>query len=496
MKYNEFETLNTMLESAGMTMSEFVDSFEDYAVNEADAGQLDTERGNIITGVGRARMRLNNNAKKVQDQLLTNLYQKHYTNILNDKIKIINRAVELKNDNNTPEEIKRVLDTSIKSARNAQKEQIKVLDKAADKMLDNYTKRMDSIIQKSSMTDNNKLKMSNYWTMLTSQIKLNLYKYINREELKFIKEKLGSNFDEKEADEILDILSNPDVKDQINRNQETVNTNKEKVKAEDAKPEETKPEETKPEETKPEETKPEETKPEETKPEETKPEEAKPEDTNTETKPEETKPEETKPEETKSQEVKKPITPVVGGKYMIQYTKGGKERFAKIDVKSIVDNTVKYTPENGRDMHSMTVGQFKKYATKKYETEPEEVEAEEIPGTEFKPSDEKDTTVLKRNKAIDQGQKTLPSGAKKEIPAKEEKQKALPENKLKPEVGKYYAIKMGDGKLARMKVEKVLDSGKIILLDIDQDPPKRKSVSSEKQFSARAVKELGKKKKQ
>jgi hypothetical protein len=325
---------------------------------------------------------------------------------------------------------------------------------------------MDSIIQKSSMTDNNKLKMSNYWTMLTSQIKLNLYKYINKEELKFIKEKLGTNFDEKEADDIIDILSNSDVKDQITRNQETVNVNKEKVKAEDTN-DEAKPEETKPEETKPDETKTEETKPDETKT-------------------EETKPEETKPEETKPEEVKKPITPVVGGKYMIQYPKDGKERFAKIDVKSIVDNTVKYTPENGRNMYSMTVDQFKKHATKKYETEPEEVEAEEVPGTEFKPSDEKDTKVLKRNKAIDQGQKTLPSGANKEIP----------ENKLKPELGKYYAIKMGDGKLARMKVEKILSTGKIILLDIDQDPPKRKSVSSEKQFSARAVKELGKKKKQ
>jgi len=232
MKYTEFERLNSILENKGTSLNNFVKTAVGKNLFEADSTEtLDTTSGNIITRAGRARNKLNDNAKKIQTALMDNLYKKYYAPVLANKKKIIDEANNLKNDNKTIEEIKTQLKGNIQVALNAQASQLSVLDKAADKILMNYTKKIDNIIQQSKMTDNNKLSLSNYWVMLTSQLKLNLYKYVQKQELKFIENTLSGVNDEAYADEMESFITDSAAFEEKLKNQETdVNAKKAEAK--------------------------------------------------------------------------------------------------------------------------------------------------------------------------------------------------------------------------------------------------------------------------
>jgi len=345
MKYSDFEHLNLILEKEGSNIDKLVDTVKSGKVFEADENnQLSTQSGNILTRAGRARMKLNDNAKKIQTQIMDDLYNKYYSQVLNNESKIIQQSIKLKENGSTVEEIKSSLQNNINAAFKAQAAQLNVLDKAADKILLNYTKKIDNLIQQSKMTDNNKLKLSNYWVMLTSQLKLNLYKYVQKKELNFIKKSLGTS-DAEFSTEMESILENPLFDTKVTAAANEVANKKEEVKKDIATESEEDTQKTQDTSEKP-----------EGESEEMKPaEEAPAEETPTEEAPaEETPAEEAPAEEVEGSEgyVDKNAQPIKVGETYTYLDKDGNTH--SVTVKDISDSEMKFTKDGGDKVYTVS----------------------------------------------------------------------------------------------------------------------------------------------
>jgi len=234
MKYNEFDQLNSILENKGGSLYSFINGMSNNLFEADEPDQLDTKSGNILTRAGRARTKLNNNAKKVQTEIMKNLYDKYYEPVLQNKKNIMEQAAKLAKSKTTIDEIKKRLQSNLAIASDYQEKQMAVLDKATDSMLNNYTTKINNTISTSKMSQNNKLSLSNYWVMLTSQLKLNLYNYIQQQELKFVDSHLNAAgiTDSKSKKDISDLMtaSSTPVLKRVRTQAEFVKANKAKAK--------------------------------------------------------------------------------------------------------------------------------------------------------------------------------------------------------------------------------------------------------------------------
>jgi len=232
MKYYQFVKLENLLVEQGTSVDEFVKK----SLNEADPNtNLDTKKSLGVTRRGRSKIKLTNNAKKAQKVIMEKLLEKIYANSLEQKRKILNQIVSLARDKKTPKEIISALHDNAQTALRAQNSQLKALNNAIDRIIDNATKRVDTIINNEKLSEKSQLMLNNYWTLLTTQIRQNSYKAIINKEEAFIKETIGNNKDLEAI--VKKLIDNPNVNAEFLKYQKQAKEEKLKVQGDETKKE-------------------------------------------------------------------------------------------------------------------------------------------------------------------------------------------------------------------------------------------------------------------
>jgi hypothetical protein len=181
MKYSEFLQLSDLLEMQGTSISEEFNITPVLSpLFEAEEPTVDTESSNWITRSGRMKNKLNNNAKKIQDNVMQKIVSKYLPNILKDEltnIKQMNNLIE----KNTPEDnIKAYVSRNLKKNSQLQAKQFDEIEKAINNYLEGFTTTMERKIDNSKIKPNNKLELKTYWGLLKTQIVMNSLSYIQK----------------------------------------------------------------------------------------------------------------------------------------------------------------------------------------------------------------------------------------------------------------------------------------------------------------------------
>jgi len=232
MKYNQFVKLENLLNEQGSSLNEFVEK----SVNEANPNNLDIKKSLGLTRRGRSKIKLTNNAKNAQKVIMEKLLEKIYSKSLDQKRKILNQIVSLARDKKTPKEIISALHDNAQTALNAQNAQLKALNSAIDRIIDNSTKRVESVINNEKLSEKSQLILNNYWTLLTTQIRQNAYKAIIDKEETFIRETIGNNKDLERI--VKKLIDNPNLNAEFLKYQKQTREEKLKVQGEEIKFEE------------------------------------------------------------------------------------------------------------------------------------------------------------------------------------------------------------------------------------------------------------------
>jgi len=200
MKYNEFVALDMQLKKEGSNINEFVKVTTGNYLFEAGEDELDkgTEKGDTLKKVtsprfALARKKITNNAKSLLKSANKDILEKYMAMNLKNLQEIANSAVELSKDKKNPEEIVTTLQGQAKQVQEVQTKQMGMLEKAIDQLEANTKKRVDTIIGNDKLSEKTKLKLGNYWVLLSTQVKQKIYQIIINKTNEFIKETSRNN---------------------------------------------------------------------------------------------------------------------------------------------------------------------------------------------------------------------------------------------------------------------------------------------------------------
>ena len=205
MKYTEFLQLSDILEKQGKSISDL--KSPDNKIFEADdpvqpllptdnantsmepgTKKLDTEKttvgGRLFSTWRRIKNKLNKVAQNTQKQLSEKVINKYLPNLLAGEKEIITKIQA--NPPATPQELDELVKNNFTAIKDQQKKQMDLINSAINKFLSNITQQMNTKIDASKSTDNNKIKLKNYWVLLTTQIAMNASKQIIGERNKLI----------------------------------------------------------------------------------------------------------------------------------------------------------------------------------------------------------------------------------------------------------------------------------------------------------------------
>jgi len=197
MKYVEFLKLSEILESQGTTIlkefklneapdtttsSEPTKSIK-QKVEQSDESTIDTitgklikQKGNIFLRWGRIKMKLNKQAEKVQAGVLEKIVKKYLPAVLEGERTIAQQIVNAKKTGeNTDQEILELINKNLINAKDKRQKQLQIIDTATNQYIKNAENAMNNKIDDSKMTDKNKLNLKNYWLLLLTQIRMNVY---------------------------------------------------------------------------------------------------------------------------------------------------------------------------------------------------------------------------------------------------------------------------------------------------------------------------------
>lgn len=173
----------------------------------ADPDKLDTQKGNILTTSGRLKAKLNGVAQKTQKQLSDQVLKKYLPKILaNEKAQVDKIIAGTRNVQN-PEQKKQAVDTQMAAIRNAVNQQYAIIDQAITKFIQTSTAAVTNKITASSASDKNKMLLSNYWTLLSTQMAMNASMYIVKQRSAFIDTLYGNDQKAAEAAKALEFAN-------------------------------------------------------------------------------------------------------------------------------------------------------------------------------------------------------------------------------------------------------------------------------------------------
>jgi hypothetical protein len=190
MKYSQFlefskllETNKTDMDSWRITRVQLVKEADEYQPAEAEKkaegskDTLDTKKGNIITKRGRARKALNGQAKKLQERINDEVASKFLKPIFDLKVQVYKKMAEV-GKGKQPKEIIAALKMDLQNIQKIQTKQMAAVEKHAQTSIDNTTKKIDSALSKKGLKETTMADLQSYWSLLTTQIMMNLLQKI------------------------------------------------------------------------------------------------------------------------------------------------------------------------------------------------------------------------------------------------------------------------------------------------------------------------------
>jgi p-aminobenzoyl-glutamate transporter AbgT len=114
---------------------------------------------------------------------------------------------KMQKPNNTVQ-LQKVANDNYAAIKSDQNKQINTIITAMDQFIENITQEMYKKINASNVTNENKLKLKNYWLLLTTQISMNALSYIITERGKIIDSIFGND---KKASEPVKKTANQDL---------------------------------------------------------------------------------------------------------------------------------------------------------------------------------------------------------------------------------------------------------------------------------------------
>jgi hypothetical protein len=176
MKYSqflEFEKWKNTLQEA----DEYQPAEAEKKPEEEKKDTLDTKKGNIITKKGRARKSLNAQAKKLQQRINDEVATKFLKPIFDLKIQVYKKMAEV-GKGKQPKEIVAALKMDLQNIQKIQAKQMAAIEKHAQNSIDNTTKKIDSALSKKGLKETTIADFQSYWSLLTTQIMMNLLQKI------------------------------------------------------------------------------------------------------------------------------------------------------------------------------------------------------------------------------------------------------------------------------------------------------------------------------
>jgi hypothetical protein len=169
MKYAQFEGLDSWKKTLDIRLLE--------ADEPKDLDTLDTKKGNIITRKGRMRKSLNKQAKKLMDGINQDVANKFLKPIKDLKVQVYKKMAEV-GKGKQPKEIVNALKADLQNIQKIQTKQMDAIEKQAQTSIDNNTKKIYAAIDKKGLKDTTKADLQSYWSLLTTQIMMNLLQKI------------------------------------------------------------------------------------------------------------------------------------------------------------------------------------------------------------------------------------------------------------------------------------------------------------------------------
>lgn len=185
MKYSQFVQFNQLLESNNIELNIWLNNFENLNEAEEDTDKLNTKTGNILTKKGRLRNSLNGHAKKLMDSINKDIADKFLKPIYDLKIQVYKKIAEL-GKGKQPKEIVDALRGDLQNIQKTQSKQIDQIEKYAQTSISNYTKKIESAIQKKGLKETSIADLQTYWGLLSTQILMNLLQKIALQDDKLI----------------------------------------------------------------------------------------------------------------------------------------------------------------------------------------------------------------------------------------------------------------------------------------------------------------------
>lgn len=185
MKYSQFVQFNQLLESNNIELNIWLNNFENLNEAEEDTDKLNTKTGNILTKKGRLRNSLNGHAKKLMDSINKDIADKFLKPIYDLKIQVYKKIAEL-GKGKQPKEIVDALRGDLQNIQKTQSKQIDQIEKYAQTSISNYTKKIESAIQKKGLKETSIADLQTYWGLLSTQILMNLLQKIDLQDDKLI----------------------------------------------------------------------------------------------------------------------------------------------------------------------------------------------------------------------------------------------------------------------------------------------------------------------
>ena len=237
MKYSQFLEFSELLEKNNTSLDEWKKdpSVELIKEEDEDEGKLDTKKGNIITKKGRARRGLNKEAKKLQKEINISLVDKFFGMIFKHKTEVYKKLAEMLRDKQ-PKEVIAALRPELKNLNKLQTKQLNLLEKQAEKMISNKTQNIENYIEKKGLKEATALDMKTYWSLLTTQLHMQLLQELSKRDSKLLDEVIEDPKIKRIATEISKKV-NASIAEKLGGLEEAAKEKKEKVKEMDAKEE-------------------------------------------------------------------------------------------------------------------------------------------------------------------------------------------------------------------------------------------------------------------
>jgi hypothetical protein len=252
MKYSQFLEFNQLLEANKADVDSWktsdiklVKEADEYQPAEAekkaddkpaekDPDALDTKSSKLDFATKRGRMRktLNKQAKKLQDGINQEVANKFLKPIKDLKVKVYQKMAEV-GKGKQPKDIVAALKGDLENIKKIQDKQMAQIEKYAQSVIDNNTKKINSTIEKKKLKETTVADLQSYWALLTTQIMMNLFQKIAVQDEKVIEEVIKDAGILKAAKQINAALGKAN-KQKVAKLEQDANTKKEAIKKNDA----------------------------------------------------------------------------------------------------------------------------------------------------------------------------------------------------------------------------------------------------------------------